>query len=89
MMRKDQFLDIYIYIFVVVVVFVWLHWVFVAVRGPSLVAESRGHSSLRWVGLSLRWPLLLWGMGSRRTGLGSCGSRAQQLLLAGSRAQAQ
>ena len=37
-------------------------------RGLSLVAASRGHSSLRCVGLSLSRPLLLRSTGSRRTG---------------------
>ena len=38
------------------------------VQGLSLVAASRGHSSSRCAGLSLSWPLLLWGTGSRRSG---------------------
>ena len=37
----------------------WLHWVFVAARGLSLVAASRGYSSLQCAGFSLRWLLLL------------------------------
>ena len=60
----------------------WLHWVFDAARGLSLVAASGGYSSLRCTGFSLRWLLLLWSMGS-------IGTQAQQLWLAGSRAQAQ
>ena len=55
----------------------------------SLVAASGGYSSLQCVGFSLRWLLLLWSTGSRRTGFSSCGMRAQQLWLTGSRAQAQ
>ena len=46
----------------------WLCWVFVSVRGLSLVAASGGHSSLRCVGLSLSRPLLLRSTGSRRAG---------------------
>ena len=46
----------------------WLCWVFVSVRGLSLVAASRGHSSSRCAGLSLSWPLLLRGTGSRCAG---------------------
>ena len=38
--------------------FLGLHWVFVAVRGLSLVAASGGCSSLRCTGFSLRWPLV-------------------------------
>ena len=41
---------------------------FVSVRGLSLVAESRGHSSSRCAGLSLSRPLLLQSTGSRRAG---------------------
>ena len=67
----------------------WLHWVFVAVRRPSLVAASRGYSSLRCVGFSLQWSLLLWSIGSRCVGLSGCGTRAQQPWLADCRAQAQ
>ena len=37
----------------------WLCWVFVAVHGLSLVAVSGGYSSLRCVGFSLWWLLLL------------------------------
>ena len=44
----------------------WLCWVFVSVRGLSLVAASGGHSSSRCPGLSLSRPLLLWSTGSRR-----------------------
>ena len=54
----------------------WLHWVFIAAHGLSLVAASRGYSSLRCTGFSLWWLLLLWSTGSRRTGFSSCGSRA-------------
>ena len=51
-----------------VCMYVWLCWVFVSVRGLSLVAASGGHSSSRRVGLSLSWPLLLRSTGSRRAG---------------------
>ena len=44
----------------------WLCWVFVSVRGLSLVAASRGHSSLRCAGLY--HSLLLWSTGFRRAG---------------------
>ena len=72
-------------------IYFWLHWVFVAVRVLSLVAASGVYSSLwcmGFVGVSLRWLLLLWSTGSRRAGFSSCGMRAQNLWLAGSRAQA-
>ena len=46
----------------------WLCWVFVSVRGLSLVVASGGHSSSRCAGLSLSRPLLLQSTGSRRAG---------------------
>ena len=51
-------------------IYLWLCWVFVSVRGLSLVAASGGHSSSRCAGLSVSRPLLLWSMGCRRTGSG-------------------
>ena len=44
-------------------------WIFVSVRGLSLVVASRGHSSSRCAGLSLSQPLLLRSTGSRHAGL--------------------
>ena len=49
-------------------IYLWLNWVFVSVRGLSLVAASGGHSSSRCAGLSLSRPLLLRSTGSRRAG---------------------
>ena len=64
-MQPDFFLNkLFIYLFI----YLWLHWVFVAVRGLSLVAVSRGYSSLRCTGFSLRWLLLLQSTGCRRAG---------------------
>ena len=57
-------------------IYFWLHWVFVAASGLSLVAVSGGYSSLWCAGFSLRWLLLLQSMGSRCVGFSSCGSRA-------------
>ena len=54
----------------------WLRCVFLAARWLSLVAASRGNSSLRCAGFSLRWLLLLRSTGSRCTGFSSCGSQA-------------
>ena len=76
------FFNKFIYLF-------WLRWVFVAARGLSLVAVSGGYSSLWCLGFSLRSLLLLQSRGSRHAGFSSCGTRAQWLWLAGSRAQAQ
>ena len=53
-----------IYLFI----YLWLCWVFVSIRGLSLVAASGGPSSSRCAGLSLSRPLLLRSTGSRRAG---------------------
>ena len=52
-----------LYLFILFII-LWLCWVFVSVRGLSLVAASGSHSSLRCAGLSLSWPLLLRSTGS-------------------------
>ena len=57
-------------------IYFWLCWVFVAVRGLSLVVVSGGYSSLQCAGFSLQWLLLLRSTGSRRAGFSSCGFRA-------------
>ena len=49
-------------------IYFWLCWVFVSVRGLSLVAASGGHSSSQCAGLSLSRPLLLRSTRSRRAG---------------------
>ena len=49
-------------------IYLWLCWVFISVRGLSLVVASGGHSSSRCAGLSLSRPLLLRSTGSRRAG---------------------
>ena len=77
------------FIYINLFIYFWLHWVFVAARGLSLVAASGGYSSLWCMGFSLQWLLLLRSTGSRRVGFSSCGMWAQQLWLAGSRVQAQ
>ena len=76
-------------------IFLWLCWVFVATCGLSLVAGSRGYSSLRCAGFSLLWLLLLQSTGSRprasvvvACGLSSCGSRALEHRLSSCGAQA-
>ena len=48
--------------------YLWLCWVFVSVRGLSLVVASGGHSSSGCAGLSLSRPLLLRSTGSRHAG---------------------
>ena len=54
--------------FFLIFIYLWLCWVFVSVRGLSLVVASGGHSSSRCAGLSLLRPLLLQSTGSRRAG---------------------
>ena len=49
-------------------IYLWLCWVFISVRGLSLVVASGGHSSSRCAGLSLSRPRLLRSAGSRHTG---------------------
>ena len=64
----------------------WLCWVFVAARG---LFSSFGEREL--VFLVMRGLLIAGGFSSgfRHAGFSSCGTRAQQLWLVGSRAQAQ
>ena len=56
------------FLFFIKFIFFWVCWVFVSVRGLSLVVASGGHSSSRCAGLSLSRPLLLGSTGSRCTG---------------------
>ena len=77
-------LFLYIHLFI----YFWLRWVFVAVRGLSLVAANGSYCSLRCTVFSLRWLLLLRSTGSRRAGFSSCGSRALERRLSSSGARA-
>ena len=70
--------------------FIYLFILFLGLRClAQVVAASGGYFSLRCTGFSWQWLLLLRSTGSRHAGFSSCGSRAQQLWLVGSRAQAQ
>ena len=80
------FLSAYILFFMYVCMYVWLCWVFVSVRGLSLVVASGGHSSSqcgghsssRCAGLSLSRPLVAeHRLQTHR--LNNCGSRAELL----------
>ena len=62
------FFKLRVYLFIYLFIYLWLCWVFVSVRGLSLVAASGGHSSSWCTGLSLSRPLLLRSTGSRRAG---------------------
>ena len=58
----------FVFVFLILFIYFWLCWVFVSVRGLSLLAASRGRSSSRCAGLSLLRPLLLRSTGPRRAG---------------------
>ena len=77
------FFNKFIYLFIY-----WLHWVFVAACGLSLVAMSRSYSLLWFAGFSLQWLPLLWSMDSRHSGFSSCGSWALEHRLSSCGAQA-
>ena len=62
--------------FIYLFVYFWLCWVFVSVRGLSLVAASGGHFSLWCAGLSLSWPLLVAEHRLQMRRPSNCGSRA-------------
>ena len=49
-------------------IYLWLCWIFISVRGLSLVVASGGHSSSRCSGLSLSRSLLLQSTGSNCAG---------------------
>ena len=80
-------IDIYFFFFLSICLFIylWLCWVFVFVRGLSLVVASGDHSSLQCAGLSLSRPLSLRSTGSaivahgpsRSAAVGSSQTRAR------------
>ena len=67
-LNKAVFLVFYLNKFIYLFIYFWLYWVFISVRGLSLVAASGGHSSSQCAGLSLSWPLLLRSTGSIHAG---------------------
>ena len=64
--KKNNLLLLFLFI---LFIYFWLHWVFVAAHGLSLVAASGGYSLLWCIGFSLQWLLLLRSTGSRACGL--------------------
>ena len=54
--------------FICLFTYFWLFWVFIAVLELSLVALSRGYSSVQRAGFSLQWLLLLHSTGCRCVG---------------------
>ena len=84
----------YVYIFLICLFYFiqfWLRWVFVAVRGLSLVVVSGGYSSLRCTGFSCCRARALGTQASvvAARGLSSCGLRAVEYRLSSCGAQAQ
>ena len=84
-----DFLDVIFFLFLLfkliylIYLFFWLCWVFVAAHGLSLVAASRGYSSLWCMGFSLQWLLLLRSTDSRCMGFSSCGMWAPVVVARG------
>ena len=83
-LNLDNFFLIYFLFF-----YVWLRSVFVAACRLFSSCGERGLLFIAERGLLIGWLLLLQSTDSRRAGFSSCGIRAQQLWLAGSRVQAQ
>ena len=67
----------YFFNFEILFIYFWLYWVFVVAHGLSLVVASEGYSALECAGFSLQWPVLLWRIGSRHVGCGSCSTWPQ------------
>ena len=59
-------------ILIIILLNFWLHWVFVAAHGLSLVVVSRHYSSLWTAGFSMHGLLLFWRTGSRCPGFRGC-----------------
>ena len=72
-----------IFLLIYLFIYFWLCWVFVAKHWLFLVAASGGCSSLRYMGFSLQWLLLLRSLGSRRAGVSSCGAQASVVVAHG------
>ena len=95
LMKISGHFGFFLVCFLFFLVFFLLIYLFLAALGLCCCAlafsscASGGYSSLRCMGFSLRWLLLLQSTGYRRAGFSSCSAWAQQLWLAGSRAQAQ
>ena len=77
---EESFSAAFLSIYFSFLFFFWLQCVFIAACGLSLVAVSRGYSSLWCAGFSLWWLLLLRSMGCRHVSsvlvaceLSSCG----------------
>ena len=67
---------IFLFLFIYFYIYFWLCWVFVSVRGLSLVAASGGRSSSQCVGLFTIAASLVAEHRLQMHRLSSCGSRA-------------
>ena len=82
---ENHFLEVlgsYLFLFLkkyLINLLLFIYLFFLAVRGLSLLAASRGSSLLWCAGFSLQWLLLLQSTGSRQMGSSSCSMSAQQL----------
>ena len=83
-----QYIPNFLFCFVFSFIYFWLHWIFVAAHGLSLVVVSGGYSLL-CAGVSLRWLLLLRSTGFRHMGFSNCGTRALERRLSSCGARAQ
>ena len=66
----------YLFIYLFIYFYLWVCWVFISVRGLSLVATSGGHSSSRCMGLFTIAASLIAEHGLQTRRLSSCGSWA-------------
>ena len=62
-------------------IYFWLHWVFAAAQGLSLVVESWGYSLAVFHRPLIWWLVSLSSRGSRCPGFSSCGMRALERTL--------
>ena len=69
----QSFLKIYLFIYF------WLHWVFIAAHGFSLVAANGSYSSQQCTGFSLQCVIMPQSTSSTVHGFNSCGTQAQLL----------
>ena len=82
-------LDFYFFNKFILFIYFWLHWVFTAAHGLSLVVANQGYSLLQCANFSLWWLLLLQITGSRCAAFSSCDSRALERRLSSCGARAQ
>ena len=73
-----------IYSLLCLFIYFWLHWVFIATHGLSLVVESKSYPLVVVHGLLIAVASFVGIIDFRCTGFSSCSTWAQQLPLAGS-----